>query len=77
MKVVVYSTNSCPYCVMVKEWLDEQGIEFIEKNVQEDPAVAEEMVEKSGQMGVPVTDIDGQIVVGFNVSKLKKLLNVD
>lgn len=62
---------------MTKEWLDEHGIEFIEKNVQEDHAAAEEMIEKSGQVGVPVIDVNGEIVVGFNVSKLKKLLNIE
>ena len=72
--VIVYSTNTCPYCDMTKRWLKDNNIVFVEKNVQEDYDAAEEMMAKSGQMGVPVIDIDGTIIIGFDVNKLKKML---
>lgn len=75
-KVRVYSTTSCPYCSMEKDWLKEHKIEFKDIDVSADQEAANEMVEKSGQMGVPVTDIDGEIVVGFDKEKLKKLLDI-
>jgi len=77
MKVIVYSTTSCPYCVMLKEWLKKHKVEFEEKDVGEDIEAAQEMVKKSGQMGVPVTDIDGEIIIGFDVARLKKALKID
>lgn len=77
MKIVVYSTNSCPHCVYLKDWLKEKNIEFEEINVGEDKEAAKEMVEKTGQMGVPVTEIDGQFVIGFDKEKLKELLKVE
>jgi len=77
MVVKVYSTNHCPYCTMAKNFLKENNVEFQEVNVQEDQQAAREMVEKSGQMGVPVLDINGTIVVGFNKEKIKQLLKLD
>ncbi|MBI4286465.1 MAG: glutaredoxin family protein [Chloroflexi bacterium] len=74
-KVFVYSTPTCPYCKRVKEYLSRKGINYTEFNVAEDRNAAKEMIQKSGQMGVPVTIIDGQIVVGFNQSLLDKLLD--
>lgn len=76
MKVIVYSTQGCPWCVKVKEWLKENKIEFEEIDVGANMNAAREMVEKSGQMGVPVIDINGQIVVGFDINKLKELLKI-
>jgi len=64
--VKVYSTNSCPWCVKVKNYLKEKGVSFEELNVQEDMAAREEMVSKSKQMGVPVLDINGDIIIGFD-----------
>ncbi|MBW3016978.1 glutathione S-transferase N-terminal domain-containing protein [Candidatus Woesearchaeota archaeon] len=75
-KVKVYSTPTCPYCVMAKQFLKENKIEFEDVDVSKDRAAAEEMVEKSGQMGVPVLDIDGEIVVGFDKQRIKKLLKL-
>ncbi|MDD5177840.1 MAG: glutaredoxin domain-containing protein [Candidatus Nanoarchaeia archaeon] len=66
MKIIVYSTDACPWCYKVKQYLKEKGVAFTEYNVGEDRKKAEEMVEKSGQMSVPVTDIDGEIILGFN-----------
>ena len=74
--IKIYSTPSCPYCHMLKEYLDEKGFEYQDVNVAEDLAAREEMVEKSGQMGVPVSDIDGNIVVGFDREKVNELLAI-
>lgn len=75
-KVIVYSTTICPWCNKVKDYLKQHNIEFEEKNVQEDQEAAHEMVEKSGQMGVPVIDIDGEIIVGFDKEKIDKALKI-
>lgn len=74
--VKVYTTPTCPYCVMTKNFLRENRIEFVEKNVASDRAAAVEMVEKSGQMGVPVLDVNGEIIVGFNRDAIKKALRL-
>ena len=65
-KILVYSTPSCPYCTLVKDYLKQKGIEFEEKDVSKDRVAAREMIEKSGEMGVPQIDINGTIIVGFN-----------
>ena len=76
-KVKVYSTNACPWCVRAKEWLKENNIEFEEINVQEDHNAAEDMVRRSGQTGVPVIEIDGKMIVGFNLPEIKKALGME
>lgn len=73
-KVTVYSTPSCPWCKKVKEFLKENKIEFENKDVSSDEAAKKEMVDKSGQMGVPVLDINGTIIIGFDVEKIKSAL---
>lgn len=73
-KVKVYSTATCPYCHRVKDYLAEKNIQFEEIDVGKDQKAAEEMVEKSGQMSVPVVDIDGKIIVGFNKDAIEKEL---
>lgn len=75
-KIRVFSTNSCPYCFTLKEFLKENKIEFEEIDVSRDEAAKEEMIQKSGQMGVPVVEIDGQIVVGFDKGKIIRLLDI-
>jgi len=65
-KVIVYSTPSCPYCNLVKDYLNEKGVEFEEKDVSIDRVAAREMIEKSGQMGVPQIIINDNVIVGFN-----------
>ena len=75
--VKVYSTPTCPYCVTLKAFLKEKGIEFKDIDVSSDSASAEEMIKKSGQMGVPVSDIDGEIVVGFDKEKICQLLKIE
>jgi len=74
--VKVYSTPTCPYCVTLKEFLKENNIEFEDIDVSSDEKAADEMVKKSGQMGVPVADINGEIVVGFDKEKIKQLLKI-
>lgn len=76
MKVIVYSTNSCPFCNMVKDYLDQHNVKYEDFNVQMDHDKAKEMISKSGQTGVPVIDVDGNIVVGFDREKLKVLLKL-
>jgi glutaredoxin-like YruB-family protein len=75
-KVIVYSTPACPYCVMVKNFLKQNHVEFTEVDVAADKAKAEELVAKTGRMSVPVTDIGGEIVVGYDTDRLKKLLGI-
>lgn len=74
--VKVYSTPNCPYCHMLKNFLHENKIEFEDINVAEDKEKAQEMIEKSGQMGVPVIDIHGKIIVGFDKDKIRKELKI-
>ncbi|MDD6769950.1 MAG: glutaredoxin family protein [Inconstantimicrobium porci] len=74
--VKVYSTNVCPWCVKAKDYLKSKGIEFEELNVQEDMAAREEMVAKTKQMGVPVLDINGTFIVGFDKPAIDKALNL-
>ena len=74
-KVIIYSTPTCPYCKRAKDYLSRKGIPYKDVNVAQDREKAKEMIEKSGQMGVPVITIDDEIVVGFNQSLLDKLLS--
>jgi len=74
-EVVIYSTPTCPYCKRTKDYLSRKGIPYTDINVAQDREKAKEMIQKSGQMGVPVIIIDdNEIVVGFNQSLLDKLL---
>ncbi len=74
MTIKVYSTPTCPYCKLAKEFLTEKGVPFMDIDVSADSAAANEMVKKSGQMGVPVLDIDGMIIVGWNKSEIEKAI---
>lgn len=76
MRVRVFSTPTCPFCVTLKNFLKEHNIQFEDIDVVQDGIARDEMVKKSGQMSVPVIDIDGQIVVGFDQNKIKKLLKI-
>lgn len=75
-KVKVYSTPTCPYCKMAKQFLSENNIQFEDVDVSSNQTAAQEMISKSGQMGVPVIDIDGQIIVGFDKARIKQLLSL-
>jgi len=74
--VVVYSTPSCSWCNTLKTWLRKNNIRFTDIDISRDQKAAEEMVRKSGQKGVPQTDVNGQRVVGFNQARLKELLEI-
>lgn len=74
--IKVFSTPTCPYCVTLKEFLKEKGFQFEDIDVSKDEKSLEEMIRKSGQMGVPVIDIDGQIVVGFDKEKIVEILKI-
>jgi len=74
--VRVFSTPACPYCFTLKEFLKDNKIEFEDVDVASDDKAREEMVEKSGQMGVPVIDINGEFIVGFEKEKISKLLEI-
>lgn len=73
-KVVIYSTPSCHYCNLAKQYFQDNNIEYTEYDVASDIERQKEMIEKSGQMGVPVILIDDEIVIGFNQPRLAELL---
>ena len=75
-KVIVYSTSTCPFCIRAKQYLKDNNIEFTHYDVGSDKAKADEMVKKSGQMGVPVLDIEGTIIVGFDKERIIEVLGL-
>ena len=75
-KITVYSTPTCPYCVRAKQFFKDSNVAFDDINVAVDHEKAQEMVTKSGQMGVPVIDVDGEIIIGFDKAKLQSLLGI-
>lgn len=76
MEVKVYSTPTCPYCAMVKEYLSSKGVTFENIDVAADQSAGEEMVKISGQMGVPVIVAGNEIIVGFDKGAINKALNL-
>jgi glutaredoxin 3 len=72
--ITIYSTPVCTFCQMAKEYFKEKGLEYTEHNVGADLDKRKEMIDKSGQMGVPVIDIDGKILVGFDKAELESAL---
>jgi glutaredoxin-like YruB-family protein len=75
-RVIVYSTPTCPHCNSLKQYLKQQQIPFRDVDVSKDQKMAQELVRKSGQQGVPQTEINGRIVVGFNRSKINEMLGI-
>ncbi len=75
MAVKVYSTPTCPWCTIAKQYLDSKNISFEDLDVSKDRNAASEMVSKSGQRGVPVLDIDGNIIIGFDKDKIDSLIS--
>ena len=75
-RVIIYSTPACPYCIRLKQFLKEHDIVFENHDVSADPAKAQEMMRASGQMGVPVLDIEGEIIVGFEKEKIRSALGI-
>jgi len=76
MKVIVYSTPACPFCVLIKNFLKKNNIKFEEIDVSNDEKKKQEMIEKSGQMSVPVTEIDGRVIVGYKLDEIKEALKI-
>jgi glutaredoxin 3 len=74
--VKVFSTPACPRCFVLKQFLEEHDIDFKEIDVSQDKKALEELVEKTGKIEVPVLEIDGEIVVGFDKNKIVELLDI-
>ena len=74
--VKVYSTPTCPYCIRAKQFLKDSNVQFEDIDVSSNQEKAQEMIDKSGQMGVPVIDIEGEIIMGFDQGAIKKALNI-
>ncbi len=74
--VTIYTTPSCVYCKMAKEFFKENNVKYRELNVAEDDEAREEMVEKSGQMGVPVIMVGDQVIIGFDEDKVSEVLSI-
>ncbi len=75
-RVIIFSTPTCSFCNMAKKYFNEKGIKFRDVDVSRDPIAARDMVRRSGQQGVPVIDIGGKIVVGFDRVKINKYLGI-
>lgn len=76
MIVKIYTTPTCIYCQTAKKFFDEHKIKYTEIDVGSDPEKADEMIKKSGQMGVPVIEIGDEIIVGFDKKKISQLLSI-
>ena len=75
-KVTVYSTATCPFCIRAKQFLKDNDINFENIDVSSDQEKVQEMIKKTGQMGVPVIDIEGDIIVGFDKEKIRESLGI-
>jgi glutaredoxin 3 len=73
-QITVYTTNTCPYCTMLKNFLNTQGLQYKEVNVQMDQVAANKLVQTTGQLGVPQTEINGQWVLGFDPETIMSLV---
>ena len=77
MNITIYSTPTCPFCKQVKDFFKKHDIEYKDIDVSVNQEAAQEMIQKSSQMGVPVIDIDGDILIGFDKEKLSELLHIE
>ena len=75
-KTIVYSSQTCPWCNVAKDFLKENNIEFESKDVGADLAARNELLQKTGQMAIPVLDIDGTVIIGFDQQAISKALNI-
>jgi len=75
-KVIIYTTPTCPFCMMAKRFLKDNDLDFVDFDVSTDRTKAQEMIQKSGQMAVPVLDIEGEIIVGFDRDRIVKALGL-
>lgn len=76
-KIVIYSTPYCAYCKMAKEYFTSKGFQYEEYNVMSDVEKREEMVKKTGQLGVPVIEIDGKLILGFDRTRINEYLKLN
>lgn len=72
--ITIYGADWCAFCHTAKGYFDKLGIPYVDKNIESDPATAQESVDKSGQTGIPVIDIDGTIIIGFDKPKIDSIL---
>jgi len=77
MKITIYTTPTCVYCKATKQFFAEHDVEYKEFDVSQDTEARTMMIQKSGQLGVPVIDIDGQVIIGFNKKRFAELLKID
>ncbi|QTA38730.1 glutaredoxin family protein [Thermosipho ferrireducens] len=77
LKIILYTTPTCPYCKKAKKYFKQLGLKFKEIDVSKDQRGAERMYKKSGQLGVPVIEIGNQVVVGFDKSKIDRILGIN
>ncbi|CEP78979.1 MAG: glutaredoxin domain-containing protein [Defluviitoga tunisiensis] len=77
VKVIIYTTPTCPWCRKAKAYLNEKGVNFKEIDVSKDQKAAEELVRKTHQMGVPVIQIGNEYVIGFDKKRIDKLLGIN
>lgn len=77
MKIILYTAPACPFCVIIKKFLERNSIKFEEVDVSKDKKADEEMQRKSNQSNVPVVDVDGEIIMGYNLQKLKEALKIE
>ncbi|MDD3263341.1 MAG: glutaredoxin domain-containing protein [Candidatus Nanoarchaeia archaeon] len=75
-KVILYTSMGCPFCLMVKKYLEKNEIQFKEIDIIKDEKSKNEMIEKSGQKNIPVLDVDGNIIIGYNIKEMKKYLEI-
>ena len=75
-KITIYGTSHCPWCHKAREFLTEHKVKFTDINVEENEKAKKDMIKKSGQLGVPVIDINGKIIVGFDEKTIRKLLKL-
>jgi len=75
-KVIIYSAPTCIYCRLAKEWLEKNNIPFVDYDLSVDVEKRDEIIEKTGQMGVPIIEIDNEFIIGFDKKKLSELLEI-
>mgnify|MGYP006294190923 CR=1 FL=1 len=75
--IIIYSTPSCVYCKMAKTYFDQKGVKYVEKDVMADLDARQDMISKSGQLGVPVLDIGGKIIIGFDKSAINEAAEIN
>ncbi len=76
-KIRIFTTPTCAYCIVLKRWLEEKGVEYEEVDITQHEEEQERMIEKTGQVGVPVAEIGEEMVVGFDKEKISSLLNIE